>query len=554
MAEYDSPETDSSASATRLRPKSLGSPEAGNIVNMYQMEGQTGKGRTFSEVELENQKPASDIAAAASSPSSNRQSKEGQLDFEEIAISPKMDMGATSFQRNEGDESPPFNENGSSPSYLDPSIECSLHDKNAPAINQANESQQKPRPHCSADGSGSSSMVVTPQQQHLETFGNSDAGETKRGSEASEIDDARSGLKIIRPEASVVEHRTATSKPTSVVMDVICPLNTGSADPASTILKSEDPAQDLGVTTNKTMSSPVQKSRMSLLPSALGFASSLLPLARTESTSSVSTMATEKSSSSHVTDNKADSHENKQQSSGSSDTSSIISTLSSKASLGSVPTSSGAGPSSWRSMATYLTSRGPAAPIQESLATPTPGKNQRAITRNLQDTGEETPSTSFLLHHVTSASAIADRRRSLELGGPQKLREGFERVKAEMVSAAKELREDEKRKRDSARSDVSVDLDVLGEGNDVGHSTAADVIKGETGQPHKFPLSADGIDWSSKSITLGATYSALLKLPSSHEKAIQKDLSRTFPNHAYFKKGKGVGQENLFNVVKAYSL
>lgn len=59
---------------------------------------------------------------------------------------------------------------------------------------------------------------------------------------------------------------------------------------------------------------------------------------------------------------------------------------------------------------------------------------------------------------------------------------------------------------------------------------------------------------ASKSITLEATYSALLKLPSPHEKAIQKDLSRTFPNHAYFKKGNGVGQENLFNVVKAYSL
>ncbi|KAL9711873.1 hypothetical protein Ac2012v2_004946 [Leucoagaricus gongylophorus] len=29
---------------------------------------------------------------------------------------------------------------------------------------------------------------------------------------------------------------------------------------------------------------------------------------------------------------------------------------------------------------------------------------------------------------------------------------------------------------------------------------------------------------------------------------------RTFPHHAFFTDGHGIGQENLFNVLKAYSL
>lgn len=49
-------------------------------------------------------------------------------------------------------------------------------------------------------------------------------------------------------------------------------------------------------------------------------------------------------------------------------------------------------------------------------------------------------------------------------------------------------------------------------------------------------------------------YAYYIRQNSSHEKQIRKDLSRTFPEQDYFKDGKGVGQENLFNVVKAYSL
>ncbi|KAF9105040.1 GTPase-activating protein [Mortierella sp. GBA35] len=71
------------------------------------------------------------------------------------------------------------------------------------------------------------------------------------------------------------------------------------------------------------------------------------------------------------------------------------------------------------------------------------------------------------------------------------------------------------------------------------------------------PPSLRGLIWQlvaqSKDAQLEATYAELLKETSSHEKQIQRDMSRTFPNHEYFQ-AEGLGQESLFNVVKAYSL
>lgn len=49
---------------------------------------------------------------------------------------------------------------------------------------------------------------------------------------------------------------------------------------------------------------------------------------------------------------------------------------------------------------------------------------------------------------------------------------------------------------------------------------------------------------ASKDAELEATYKALLKMVSPHEKSIGRDLSRTFPRHDYFRDGGG-GQMNL---------
>ncbi|GAA5982181.1 hypothetical protein JCM11641_000612, partial [Rhodosporidiobolus odoratus] len=76
-----------------------------------------------------------------------------------------------------------------------------------------------------------------------------------------------------------------------------------------------------------------------------------------------------------------------------------------------------------------------------------------------------------------------------------------------------------------------------------------------------IPPALRGMTWqlmaAAKDPTLESIYSNLLSQSSPHEKSIARDLNRTFPKHEYFREGRevgGVGQENLFNVVKAYSL
>ncbi|KAF9096319.1 GTPase-activating protein [Mortierella sp. AD031] len=72
------------------------------------------------------------------------------------------------------------------------------------------------------------------------------------------------------------------------------------------------------------------------------------------------------------------------------------------------------------------------------------------------------------------------------------------------------------------------------------------------------PSALRGLIWQllgkSKDLQLEATFAELLKSSSPHEKQITRDMTRTFPNHEYFQNETGVGQEALFNVVKAYSL
>jgi hypothetical protein len=45
-----------------------------------------------------------------------------------------------------------------------------------------------------------------------------------------------------------------------------------------------------------------------------------------------------------------------------------------------------------------------------------------------------------------------------------------------------------------------------------------------------------------------------IKSTSACERIIRRDIARTYPEHEFFKKKDGLGQESLFNVMKAYSL
>lgn len=49
-------------------------------------------------------------------------------------------------------------------------------------------------------------------------------------------------------------------------------------------------------------------------------------------------------------------------------------------------------------------------------------------------------------------------------------------------------------------------------------------------------------------------YSEYMRMTSPSEKSIRRDIARTYPDHNYFKDRNSLGQETLFNVMKAYSL
>ena len=49
-------------------------------------------------------------------------------------------------------------------------------------------------------------------------------------------------------------------------------------------------------------------------------------------------------------------------------------------------------------------------------------------------------------------------------------------------------------------------------------------------------------------------YADYIKATSACEKVIRRDIARTYPEHDFFKEKDGLGQESLFNVMKAYSL
>ncbi|KIR92732.1 hypothetical protein I304_03311 [Cryptococcus deuterogattii CBS 10090] len=236
--------------------------------------------------------------------------------------------------------------------------------------------------------------------------------------------------------------------------------------------------------------------------------------------------------------------------------------------------SSGGG---WKSTMSHLLTRSAPSTPEDSRA-PSPLALASASTPPPpQSTLSPAHSTALLLHRVDSVPT-RDRRLSKDLSMFEKGREGFEKVRSEMDSAAMEMR----RERESRRTETNISredapaidtpdtITETPEDEEVDWTFWGSVVQGyeQVALTHPKELSKAiqqgippvirGAVWqlmsSSKSVDLEEAYKALLKLSSPHEKAIMKDLNRTFPNHKYFKEGGGVGQEGLFMVVKAYSL
>ncbi|PBK91677.1 RabGAP/TBC [Armillaria gallica] len=134
----------------------------------------------------------------------------------------------------------------------------------------------------------------------------------------------------------------------------------------------------------------------------------------------------------------------------------------------------------------------------------------------------------------------ATKRGSVD--GQIKLQEGFARLQRE--------KEDQTETENSNATEV-IDWDYQQFASEEPEKLAQAIAKG-------IPGTLRGMMWqlmaASKDPELESTYLKLLKETSPHEKAITRDLGRTFPHHDFFTDGEGIGQENLFNVLKAYSL
>ncbi|KAM7141947.1 EVI5-like protein isoform 3-T3 [Molossus nigricans] len=74
------------------------------------------------------------------------------------------------------------------------------------------------------------------------------------------------------------------------------------------------------------------------------------------------------------------------------------------------------------------------------------------------------------------------------------------------------------------------------------------------GIPHHFRAIVWQLLCSATNMPVKNQYSELLKMSSPCEKLIRRDIARTYPEHEFFKGQDSLGQEVLFNVMKAYSL
>ena len=76
-----------------------------------------------------------------------------------------------------------------------------------------------------------------------------------------------------------------------------------------------------------------------------------------------------------------------------------------------------------------------------------------------------------------------------------------------------------------------------------------------TGSPYSSPSSFAINPWLLSAQDLVVRYPILLQsMDCEYEEKIMKDLARTFPMHPLFAERGGVGQQKMFNVLKAYAV
>ncbi|KAF8906517.1 rab-GTPase-TBC domain-containing protein [Gymnopilus junonius] len=170
--------------------------------------------------------------------------------------------------------------------------------------------------------------------------------------------------------------------------------------------------------------------------------------------------------------------------------------------------------------------------------------HRRTVSTTTIRSAHEPPTVSLLTNRLDIQENGAKSRGSVD--GHLKLQKEFARLH-------------EKDSRDQYNGEKAIDWDFWG-------AVISDYRSFASERPEELahaiqkgiPAALRGMMWqhmaASKDPELEATYLRLLKETSTHEKAITRDLGRTFPHHDFFTDGQGIGQENLFNVLKAYSL
>uniref|UniRef100_A0A8C5QFE0 Rab-GAP TBC domain-containing protein n=1 Tax=Leptobrachium leishanense TaxID=445787 RepID=A0A8C5QFE0_9ANUR len=74
------------------------------------------------------------------------------------------------------------------------------------------------------------------------------------------------------------------------------------------------------------------------------------------------------------------------------------------------------------------------------------------------------------------------------------------------------------------------------------------------GIPHHFRAMVWQMLCNASDMPVKKQYADLLRMSSPCEKLIRRDIARTYPEHDFFRGQDSLGQEGLFNVMKAYSL
>ncbi|KAF8798700.1 RabGAP/TBC [Phlegmacium glaucopus] len=179
----------------------------------------------------------------------------------------------------------------------------------------------------------------------------------------------------------------------------------------------------------------------------------------------------------------------------------------------------------------------------QDLSIPPRSHRKTASTTTIRSSHEKNGSLlitrfDFQEHNGKAARASVD--------GQTKLQEEFARLQ-------------EKETKDHNQTETSIDWEFWGAVISDYHGFASDKPEELAKAIQKgIPATLRGMMWqhmaASKDPELERTYLGLLKEHSIHEKSIVRDLGRTFPHHDFFTDGQGIGQENLFNVLKAYSL